>query len=129
MCQRSHAGHEEVGATPHVDEPWNSGDPLAHGICLDREGARVVGVVGVVRAGDGVGCGVEETLELRAVDPVLLDELELLGDVGVEAQKVQAARFVIVGCGEDIGRVHRLRDRRPVGASPAQDAVEVGVSL
>src|SRR5690606_13320245 len=101
------ARQEEVAAAAYAREAGEVREPPAHGVAGDP-------VVVVVRPAHQGIAAVVEPAEFGVVEPGLLDELELAGDVRVDADEEQAALllFALV-CGE-------ARELGAVGA-PAAD--------
>ena len=111
-AQRRQPRHEEVGAAFHGDEARHARVALSDSLAGSGEAAPER----LGRADQRVGVVVEPG-ELRVVQPGLLHELELAGDVPAQADEVEAARLaVVLGVECFLGR-----ERRAVLTAAAQE--------
>src|SRR5262245_1923085 len=104
---------EEILAAPHRHKLLQRA--RAH---RRRQGRNCHGVVRVqsVSIADERVALVAQSQKSRVVDPILLNELELLLDVGVQADEIEPT----------LSRFRRLFETRPIGPAPAQDPVAIG---
>src|SRR5215471_3477619 len=108
VAQRGNAGQEEVGASPGPDELRQAAVTMTNRARWDRKGAARWAVV----SGDRVRV-VIESVKSGTVQPRVLDEFELPGQVGRQADEVQPGTAVVSGL------------IRAVAASTAQQTVQV----
>src|SRR5215471_19461205 len=108
VAQGGNAGQEEVGASPGPDELRQAAVTTTNRARRDRKGA----ARGAVVSGDRVHV-IIKSVERGTVQPRVLDEFELPGQVGRQADEVQSGTAVVSG---------RIR---AVAAPAAQQAVQV----
>jgi hypothetical protein len=105
-AQRRDAGKEEIGAAAHSDELRDADAhvrrPVLDGHC--RTGVRIMahGVPLMMQAA-----------KIRPVEPRVLHHLELIRDIGIEANEIQAARVVRIA-----GRL-AIGSKQPVAVNPS----------
>src|SRR5437879_2712281 len=104
IAEGGDAGQEEVAAAPCPHELWQVAVAAA-----DRAGRRGEGCPAAVAASDERVRGVVQAVERRVVQPAVLHELELPGQVGGQADEV------------DTGRAVRPASRAGAVAAPAAD--------
>src|SRR5215468_5772117 len=108
VAQGGDAGQEEVGASPGMDELRQAAVTTTNRARRDREGA----ARGAVVSDDRVRV-VVESVERGTVQPRVLDEFELPGQVGRQADEVQPGPAAVSG------------PIRAVAAPAAQQTVQV----
>ena len=84
-------GEEEVGPAHHRDELREPGQPGPHRVARDGEAG-----ASIMAGHQGVRVLVK-AIELGVIDPCVLDELELAGDIGAQAYEVQSPLGPVVG--------------------------------